>query len=197
MHPSPFLSSCPSNLPLMPSFALINCQLTLHSSLLPPLHQTVSSGARNSYLQSLKSLPHPQTQTPTAYPCCRPSPPRCHFQSRLELAVKRRRLRTQTLNAYACCLYPPSTTSVPSSVSSQDPTRSHKHQVSMTPSLLPPIFHAPAPSPFCHFQSLLELAVKTSSAATDPMSDNLAFEMDPRSVMELARCGGKYGDTCG
>lgn len=52
------------------------------------------------------------------------------------------------------------------------------------------------PPPFlASYQSLLELAVKTSSAATDPMSDNLAFEMDPRSVMELARCGGKYGDT--
>ena len=36
-------------------------------------------------------------------------------------------------------------------------------------------------------QSLLEMAVKTSSAATDALSDNLSFEMDPRSIVELAR----------
>ena len=31
------------------------------------------------------------------------------------------------------------------------------------------------------------MAVKTSSAATDALSDNLSFEMDPRSIVELAR----------
>ena len=44
-------------------------------------------------------------------------------------------------------------------------------------------------TPLCS-QSLLEMAVKTSSAADDPLSDNLSFEMDPRSVVELARVSG-------
>ncbi|GAX72609.1 hypothetical protein CEUSTIGMA_g65.t1 [Chlamydomonas eustigma] len=40
-------------------------------------------------------------------------------------------------------------------------------------------------------QSLLEMAVKTSSAASDPLSDNLSFEMDPRSVVELAKVAAR------
>ena len=36
-------------------------------------------------------------------------------------------------------------------------------------------------------QSLLELAVRTSSVASDPHADNVAFDMDPRSLLEIAR----------
>eukprot|EP00798_Chlamydomonas_sp_ICE-L_P000238 gene238-4000_t len=36
-------------------------------------------------------------------------------------------------------------------------------------------------------QSLLELAVKTSSVASDTHGDNISFDMDPRSLTEIAR----------
>jgi hypothetical protein len=35
------------------------------------------------------------------------------------------------------------------------------------------------------------MAVKTSSAASDPLTDNLSFEMDPRSVVELAKVAAR------
>lgn len=36
-------------------------------------------------------------------------------------------------------------------------------------------------------QSLLELAIKTSSVSADPHADNLVLELDPRSLMELVK----------
>eukprot|EP00983_Pelagomonas_calceolata_P127625 1161424-Pelagomonas_calceolata.AAC.11 len=39
-------------------------------------------------------------------------------------------------------------------------------------------------------QSLLELAIRTSSVAQDPHADELSVELDPRSVLELSRDAG-------